>query len=1227
MASPGVETFLANLEKSNLLAADVLQPVRDEAERGGMSLAVESFAPKLVERGLLTPWQAAELAAGRTSFFLGKYKLLGELGRGGMGAVYKAIHSRLGRVVALKVMAPKLVSDEQAVARFRREIEAAAALNHPHVVAAFDADHVEGTHFLVMEYVEGESLADLLKRQNRLPVTTACEYIRQAALGLAHAHERGMAHRDIKPANLLLTRTADGQPLVKILDMGLARFTSERREDSDLTSTGQVMGTPDYIAPEQARSTKSADIRSDIYSLGCTLFRCLTGQLPFEGESVVEKLMARAMGDAPRLRQYLPEAPAPLEAVVSRMLARDPAARYQTPTEVAAALGTLVTLNLAGLASTATSHAKSQVPPAASRDPGVDQFLQQLIHERELEDSGETVADGVRTQIAMPGGTARNKGRLVASMEERRRADRRRIVQAVTGSLLLTAAAITACVWWVTGHTHLIFDWPADERAGAQVEVDGYQLSIPERAEIHVPAGRAGRRKLRLVRSGYETIETTIEFARGETRTFRPEWKPTAATIRRLQLAELESKAQSLLKQCAGRLPPADDAELQSLRQRFAELRSTFRLTRDQPRFDTLWRRLPFPADYLKMETRPDESLALDPLAISPPPNELVAAWGDARLKAPLLGHSLSVSPDGRLAATRSSDQTLYVWDLQKGRLHVPPIAQFECWGFPQFSPDGKFLHYVADGIMIWSLDDRRVVKSLPLSSNRAADAFTWIPGRSVVAWSDLQAVQLWDFENGKSQESLGFPLDDAEEVICALAASRDGRLLAAGTSQGKIRIWDVATRESFDLPKVDGQTYSLAFSPDGGQLAAGIHISICLWDLATRELRYAKRAPLNYGLNSLSWRPDGKILAANMGTGDVALWNVAEGAVQSQLHTRGHHNTVAAFSHEGRRLVTVGGDGIIQVWDADSLEELLPTGPPLTSAAVDPLGEWVALGTGDNRIEIHDLASGALREEIALPFFASQLCVSPDRKFIGVIAAPPVFRLHVIPLDGQHEVRELREMESAMSLAFTPDARLLVASTWGGGVAGWSTADFSLKFKALPVDPHWPAVGAVLAVSPDSHKLIMVGGSPAGGVLAAVHLPEGKKLYIAPAIAITNSVTIAGDAERAITGAGPYISLVDLAQGKARETVTIPGLHGDLVNGLNSSPDGERIVAALSNSKLWILSADSLNAFGEFDLGNRMLAPQQALYTPDGRHVVTLNANGTVCVWRLTEWTGKNEQ
>jgi len=1217
MTSPAVENFLANLEKSNLLAADALQKVRADAEGSGANSGLVEFALKLVEQELLTPWQVEALVAGRTSFFLGKYKLLGELGRGGMGAVYKAVQTRLGRVVALKVMATKLVSDEQAVSRFRREIEAVAALDHPNVVAAFDADQTEGTHFLVMEYVEGESLAALLKREHRLPIATACDYIRQAALGLAHAHERGMAHRDIKPANLLLTRTSDGQPLVKILDMGLARFTVERGEETELTSTGQVMGTPDYIAPEQARSTKRADIRSDIYSLGCTLFRCLTGHLPFDGESVMEKLMARAMGDAPPLRQRLPEAPAALEAVVAKMLARDPAARYQTPADVAAALEPFSTMNLAR-----ASLARTAVP-AAARDPGVDRLLHQLARETDVDESGETDTGG-GTQLPMAAGPRRTGGKLFASVEERRRADRRRIRQSLFGTLLLGVAGTAAWWWWAAGQTHLEFDWPAEERAGAHVEVDGYQLALPERAEIRVPPGRAGRRRLHIVRPGYETIDTTLEFARGQKQTYRPEWTPTAETVRLQQLAGLDSEIDSLLKQFAGHLPPADNSALQSLRQRFTELRPAFRSTSDQPRFDTLWRRLPFPADYLNLDPSLDRNLALEPLVMSPPPMELVAAWGDARLKVPA-PRSLSVSPIGRLAATWSNNNTVYVWDLDNGKLYAPPIAPFECQGPAYFSPDGKFLAFLTDAIVIWSVEERRAVKTIPLPGT--ANAYTWVPGSSLMAWTnENHAIHLSNFETGEMLEDLPFPSDNPQHIL-SLAASRDGRFLAALGAAGKLRVFELATRQWSDLPMVGVTPYVLAFSPDGGQLAAGIDNLIYVWDLATHELRFKTEPGDNWGIGVLSWRPDGKLLCSNTGTAEVLLRNTENGELQTRLSTRGYAHTQAAFSQDGRRLVTACSDGPLQVWDADSYQEVLPTGPFVVSAAIDPLGEWIALGTSDRTIELRDLASGAIRETIALRFVPSRLKVSPDRKLIGVVAAPPDFRMYAIPLDGRQQVLELRELGAALDVAFSRDSALLLALDQGGhNISGWNLADSKLTFKAALDNPKVPALGLQMAVSGDGRTLFVVGGTNHFGSIAAFSLPDGKNLYFAAAPPMPYCIAMAGTPERAITSSGPYVHLVDPAQGKTRETVPVPGASGPrvYVTGLNGSPDGDHIVAGLSDGKLWFLSAENLNAEGDVDVGSRLMAPMQALYTPDGRHVVTVNANGTVCVWRIQDWAGK---
>ena len=200
-----------------------------------------------------------------------------------MGEVFKARHPKLGRVVALKLIRKERLDNPAAVRRFHREVQAAAQLEHPHIVRAYDADEAGDLHYFVMEYVEGTDLARLVKRDGPLTVDRACDYVRQAALGLQHAYERGMVHRDIKPANLLLTAKGD---VVKVLDMGLARLDRPEKDagaSSTLTQEGAVMGTPDYIAPEQARDSHTVDIRADLYSLGCTLYFLLAGRVPFPG--------------------------------------------------------------------------------------------------------------------------------------------------------------------------------------------------------------------------------------------------------------------------------------------------------------------------------------------------------------------------------------------------------------------------------------------------------------------------------------------------------------------------------------------------------------------------------------------------------------------------------------------------------------------------------------------------------------------------------------------------------------------------------------------------------------------------------------------------------------------------------------------------------------------------------------------------------------------------------
>src|SRR5215471_8997689 len=269
---------------------------------------------------------------------LGRYQLLDKLGQGGMGTVFLASDTRLDRRVAIKVLPPESVHNPDAVARFQREAKALAKLSHPGIVQAYDSEEDNGRHFLVMEYVEGQSLLDVLKRDGCVAPTYAADYIHQAAAALQHAHDKGLVHRDLKPSNLLLS--SSGQ--IKILDLGLARFLQDQIGDPTKTREGMGIGTPDYAAPEQFRDAHRADSRADIYALGCTLYHLLTGRVPFPGSSLAEKYDAHRQREPTPLQELCADIPGGLVLVVQRMMAKHPAERFQTAADAAAALAPYV---------------------------------------------------------------------------------------------------------------------------------------------------------------------------------------------------------------------------------------------------------------------------------------------------------------------------------------------------------------------------------------------------------------------------------------------------------------------------------------------------------------------------------------------------------------------------------------------------------------------------------------------------------------------------------------------------------------------------------------------------------------------------------------------------------------------------------------------------------------------------------------------------------------------
>lgn len=346
MSRISAESFLSLITQSGLVESDRLKREVDDLEDQGHNVAeAAALADSLIERGLLTEWQAEKLLKGKhKGFSLGKYRLRRLLGKGGMSSVYLAEHILMRRQCAIKVLPIKRVHDTSYLARFHREARAVASLDHPNIVGAYDIDHeVEGEkeiHFLVMEYVDGESLHELIKDKGPLSLDDTAEYFRQAALGLDNAHKNGLIHRDVKPGNLLV----DKAEVVKVLDLGLARF-SEIADDNPLTLTHdeKVLGTADYLAPEQAMDSHTADHRADIYGLGCTAYFALTGYPPFRDGTLAQRLMFHQTKDPPTMAEERPEIGntprgVELEKLVRRMMAKNPDERFQTMDDVAAAL-------------------------------------------------------------------------------------------------------------------------------------------------------------------------------------------------------------------------------------------------------------------------------------------------------------------------------------------------------------------------------------------------------------------------------------------------------------------------------------------------------------------------------------------------------------------------------------------------------------------------------------------------------------------------------------------------------------------------------------------------------------------------------------------------------------------------------------------------------------------------------------------------------------------------
>ena len=521
LAGLSSDSFLDRLRESRKVAAGATTGVSPIDGMLGVGPA----------KGPTLPPSAESLPPGLTDH--ADYQIRRELGRGGMGVVYLAHNSIMGRDEVLKVIGRQIMERPAVMERFLREIRAVAKLRHPNIVTAYSAFRIEGGLVFAMEHVEGLDLSRLVQSKGPLPVAHASYFIHQAAVGLQHAHERGMVHRDIKPHNLMLTHDGKAR-VVKILDFGLAKATREEKIDGGLTSQGQALGTPDYIAPEQILDAAGADIRADLYSLGGTLYYLLTGRPPFQATSLYDLYQAHISRDADPLNLVRPEIPAELAALVAKLMAKDPARRFQTPGEVAEALKPFFKRGTAKVnpeLSTVERPAPPPVKTGAARTPagmakGPKGTAPVTKKTAEAPPAGVNWAD-----LIDPEDTGQLLPPMPRAVPTTKRGKPRWIWPSLVAGLLLFGLVTAWGAWRVLVQTRegtIVLDGLPDQ---ADVLIDGEKATIQLRdgggpVEVSAPPGRRG---VRVKKDGFETFGTEVTLATGEKTLVRVSLKPLDA--------------------------------------------------------------------------------------------------------------------------------------------------------------------------------------------------------------------------------------------------------------------------------------------------------------------------------------------------------------------------------------------------------------------------------------------------------------------------------------------------------------------------------------------------------------------------------------------------------------------------------------------------------------------------------------------------------------------------
>lgn len=1142
-----------------------------------------------------------------------RYKIVGLLGGGGMGAVFRAEHRLMDRQVALKVIRRDLVLRAGAVERFRREVQAAARLHHPNIVTAFDAEQAGGTHFLVMEYVPGRSLREIVHKDGPLPAKEAIACIRQAALALQHAHDLGMVHRDIKPDNLMRTE----QGTIKILDFGLARLAQAESEAApfesgpgtettgSLTLPGAMMGTPDYVAPEQIQDSRMADGRADIYSLGCTFFFLLTGQPPFAGGTSREKLRRQVEEEAPDPTRVRAGISPGLSAIVRRMMTKNPDQRYGSPAEVVEALDrlqrrrrlpwivgipllSLLVLGLAGFLGRpdATPPAVEPPPPfrplpvpapaeLAGRDNAADGLRGDGIDPQTLDLLGlgretppELVAVfgdlrfGLEPLAGFPAFSPDGKEVASPTQQEVRVFDRAngKLLRRLTGYPRTTTVLYSpdGTLLAGVGHQQQVVVW--DARTGKTV----HEWTLRSRAmtwglAFH-PQGKL------LAASSHGGPVRLFDLQSGKPGRVLPHPQAVSGIA-------FHPSGELLATACA-------DGQVRLLDLNGRVVRSLF--AQD---FKTA-------STYLVCAFSPDGSL----LAVGS--DNLVQVWeyhhegaGLKRLWVlPQQGAGLlAFAPDGKelhvtghAYGNERPAHVLFRLEARTG-LRLGSFTAVDKGGYASYalSPDGKTIAgsnvYAAQRLHLYDAATGALLNPAR-GHDRPVEGLRFsADGRLLASASKDRRLLLWNLADGKVQQEL----QGHEDWITDLDADARGRFATAGWDR-TLRVWgaDGALEAILQGPPFE----KVAFVPDSPLLLGGcIDGTLHLFDAAARIEKHVVRAHTR-AVDALVVRPTGRHVASTSPEGGIRIFTLPglEEVRNLPAHApgferRGTEGALAA-SPDGTLLYAAGDDGLVRSWNwEDARPAGLLSGPnhSLNAVAVAPHGRLVAAAGRDRRIWLWDPAQAKGR---------------------------------YLPV-GQRDV---------LSLAFSPEARYLAAGLEDGLILL-----FRLAAKGTVPEDTGRAPDLVVLGAYDRHAhthIARVDVDPTSGVVRSTGQDQSVRFW--------NPADFE-DTQRPLTHPAPVLDLVAAGDGRRLWTIAqdrklrlwdplAPRIEKEIVcdTGRALARGGNRLLVGRADGVMEVWEAPALDAVK--DLPRQPGAIWYVAATPDGKFGFAGHEQGQLHWWDL---------